>query len=92
MVQNTICVSLWSLWKKIITMSQAFVKESEGEWLHDVLPTLSALIGYLTRENNGIRVYEKSNTYSEKHKTDVHLMSNGFTYAKDNNGQWYIAE
>ena len=73
-------------------MSQAFVRESEGEWLHDVPPTLSALINYLTRENNGVRVYEKSNSYSSKHVREVHLMSNGFTYAKDDNGKWYIAE
>ena len=73
-------------------MSQAFVKESEGEWLHDVPPTLSALIVYLTRENNGVRVYEKGGSYSEKHKREVHLMSNGFTYAKDDQGKWYIVE
>jgi hypothetical protein len=73
-------------------MSQAFVKESEGEWLHDVPPTLHALILYLTRENNGIRVYEKSSRYSEKHGREVHLMSNGFAYAKDDQHKWYIAE
>jgi hypothetical protein len=73
-------------------MSQAFVKESEGEWLHDVPPTLSALVQYLTRENNGIRVYEKSNTYSEKHGRELHHMSNGLSYAKDDAGKWYIAE
>lgn len=72
-------------------MSQAFVKESEGEWLHDVAPSLTALILYLTRENNGIRVYEKSKGYSQKHGREVHLMSNGFTYAKDDQGKWYIA-
>lgn len=77
---------------KPVLMSQAFVKESEGEWLHDVPPTISALILYLTRENNGVRVYEKSNQYSEKHKREVHLMSNGFSYAKDDNGKWYITE
>ena len=73
-------------------MSQAFVRESEREWLHDVPPTLSALINYLTRENNGVRVYEKSNSYSAKHGRNVHTMSNGFTYAKDDSGKWYIAE
>ena len=73
-------------------MSQAFVRESEGEWLHDVPPTLSALINFLTRENNGVRVYEKSKSYSAKHGRDVHVMSNGFTYAKDDSGKWYIAE
>lgn len=73
-------------------MSQAFVKESDGEWLHDIAPTLSALTLYLTRENNGIRVYEKSNSYSTKHDREIHLMSNGFAYAKDDNGKWYIAE
>ncbi|MBL7739445.1 MAG: hypothetical protein JNK14_09505 [Chitinophagaceae bacterium] len=73
-------------------MSQAFVKESDGEWLHDVAPSLSALILYLTRENNGIRVYEKSNNYSQKHGREVHVMSNGFSYAKDDDGKWYITE
>lgn len=72
-------------------MSQAFVRESEGEWLHDVLPSLSALIQFLTRENNGVRVYEKKNFYSEKHKRELHLMSNGLSYAKDDQGKWYIA-
>ncbi len=37
-------------------MSQAFVKESDEQWLHDIQPTLHALVVYLTRENNGIRV------------------------------------
>ena len=73
-------------------MSQAFVKENDGEWLHDVPPTLSALIQYLTRENNGIRVYQKNNYYNEKIGREVHLMSNGIRYSKDNTGKWYIAE
>lgn len=73
-------------------MSQAFVKESDEEWLHDVPPALSSLVQYLTRENNGIRVYEKSNSYDTKHGREVHLMSNGLTYAKDDAGKWYIAD
>ena len=73
-------------------MSQAFVKESDGEWLHDVSPSLSALIQYLSRENNGIRVYEKSNSYSEKHGRIIHFMSNGLGYAKDDGGKWYIVD
>ena len=35
-----------SLFEKI-SMSQAFVKESDEQWLHDVTPTLNALIVYL---------------------------------------------
>lgn len=73
-------------------MSQAFVKEGDGEWLHDLPPTISALIQYLTRENNGIRVYEKSNTFNKELGRELHLMSNGFTYAKDDKGIWYIVE
>ena len=46
-------------------MSQAFVRESEEQWLHDVAPTVTALIIYLTRENNGVRVYEKSKYFSK---------------------------
>lgn len=73
-------------------MSQAFVKESEGEWLHDVGPSVTALVLHLTRENNGIRVYEKSNEYSQKHGKELHRMSNGLAYAKDEQGKWYVAE
>jgi hypothetical protein len=40
-------------------MSQAFVRESEEQWLHEVGPSLSALLIYLTRENNGIRYMKK---------------------------------
>lgn len=42
-------------------MSQAFVRESDDQWLDEVSPTVKALIMFLTRENNGIRVYEQKN-------------------------------
>jgi len=71
-------------------MSQAFVKEEDAQWLHDVPPTMNALINYLTIENNGIRVYEQKTFFHEKEKKEVHLMSNGLIYAKDHKGKWYI--
>ena len=63
-------------------MSQAFVKESDEQWLHDIQPTLNALVVYLTGENNGIRVYEIKN-FIDKNGNDIHEMSNGLSYAKD---------
>ena len=71
-------------------MSQAFVKEEDEQWLHDVPPTLPALVNYLTRENNGIRVYEKSSHLDPSTSREVHVMSNGMSYAIDQNSQWYI--
>lgn len=71
-------------------MSGAFVRESEEQWLHEVAPTLNALIVYLTRENNGIRVYEKSTHYDQKLKKEVHVMSNGLSYAIDNDSRWFV--
>jgi len=70
-------------------MSSAFVKESEEQWLHDIQPTLHALIVYLSRENNGIRVYEKKNFVDKKGK-EIYEMSNGLSYAKDDNSKWYV--
>ncbi|HVM89097.1 MAG TPA: hypothetical protein VMT76_12985 [Puia sp.] len=70
-------------------MSQAFVKEEDGQWLHDVPPTMHALIAYLTRENNGIRVYEKRN-FMNKYGQEVHEMSNGLSYSKDADGKWFV--
>ncbi len=72
-------------------MSQAFVKESEEQWLHEVPPTINALVVYLTRENNGIRVYEKQVSINPKDGKQVHQMSNGLAYAKDDEGKWYVA-
>ena len=71
-------------------MSQAFVKEEDDQWLHEIPGTMSALINYLTRENNGIRVYEKSRQI--KNGIEIFLMSNGLSYSKDKDGKWEISE
>ena len=71
-------------------MSQAFVRESDEQWLHEVQPTLSALLVYLTRENNGVRVYEQRNYVDSKHGREIHVMSNGMSYTKDASGKWAI--
>jgi hypothetical protein len=70
-------------------MSSAFVRESEEQWLHDIQPTLNALIVYLIRENNGIRVYEKKN-FVDKEGKHIYEMSNGLSYSKDESGKWYV--
>ena len=72
-------------------MSRAFVGgDRDEEWLHDIKPTIEALINYLTRENDGIRVYEKENYYEEKLGKQVHKMSDGFAYAINEDGKWYL--
>jgi hypothetical protein len=70
-------------------MSSAFVKESEEQWLHDIQPTLPALMVYLTRENNGIRVYEKKNYIDPHSGVEIFEMSNGLSYSKKD-GHWII--
>lgn len=71
-------------------MSQAFVKEEEAQWLHDIQPTMNALINYLTWQNNGIRVYEKSSEHSVKHGRSIHHMSNGISYIHNEDGKWMM--
>lgn len=71
-------------------MSQAFVKENDEMLLQDVSPSITALMIYLTRENNGIRVYEKHHVKDNEHNREVHVMSNGLSYAKDKDSKWYI--
>ena len=72
-------------------MSQAFVRESDEQWLHEVAPTMNALIVYLTRENNGIRVYEQKTYIDKKTGKEIYHMSNGLSYTKDEEGRWSIA-
>lgn len=70
-------------------MSRAFMKESDDQWLHDVAPTLSALLIYLARENNGIRVYEEKRSIDADGR-EVYDMSNGLSYTKDDEGKWRV--
>ncbi|SKC72903.1 hypothetical protein [Ohtaekwangia koreensis] len=70
-------------------MSQAFVRENDDLWLHDVSPTMNALIAFLTNENGGIRVYEQKN-YTDNAGKQVHVMSNGLSYSKDERGKWEV--
>lgn len=71
-------------------MSSAFVRENEEQWLHDVGPGIHALILYLTRENNGVRVYEKQTYADAASGREIHVMSNGLSYAKDAESKWYV--
>jgi hypothetical protein len=71
-------------------MSQAFVKETEEQWLHEVPPTLNALIVYLSRQNNGVRVYEQKNFIDSNTGKTVYVMSNGLSYTTDTESKWYI--
>lgn len=71
-------------------MSRAFMKESDDLWLSDVAPTLSALLNYLTRENNDIRVVEEKRSVDANSREILH-MSNGLAYRKDDDGRWAVA-
>lgn len=71
-------------------MSQAFVRESEEQWLHEIAPTMNALLVYLRRENNGIRVYEQKTVMDSKTGREVFHMSNGLSYTKDEGGRWSL--
>lgn len=73
-------------------MSGAFVREGDDQWLHDIQPTMNALILYLTRENNGIRIYEKKNYFDERLGKSVHEMSNGNCYALDEESKWCVID
>jgi hypothetical protein len=70
-------------------MSRAFMKEGDDQWLTDIAPTMSALLVYLTRENNDIRVYEEKRTIDARGR-EVFQMSNGLSYSKNDEGKWIV--
>ena len=70
-------------------MSSAFVKEGDYQQLKDVTPNMSALLLYLRRENGG-SVLEVKSYHSEKHGRELHEMSDGLTYALNDDGQWTV--
>lgn len=69
-------------------MSRAFIKEGDDQWLEDIPPTLNALINFLTRENNDIRVYE-TGSHTAIDGSEVVTMSNGISYSKVS-GRWKV--
>ena len=69
-------------------MSQAFVKEEDDQWLHEVAPTLNALLHFLSRENNGIRVTQIATHVHDG--IEMYEMSNGLQYQKDSDGKWQV--
>ena len=71
-------------------MSRAFVKEQDEQWLHDILPSIDALINYLTSQNNNIRVYERNRYVDSINRNEIHEMSNGLSYTVDENNKWIV--
>jgi len=73
-----------------IDMSSAFVKEGEYQKLSDVEPTLGALLFHLRRENGGQVVRETKTWHSQKCGREVFDMSDGLTYALNDENKWTI--
>ena len=71
-------------------MSSAFVKEGEYEKLSDVEPSISALAFYLRKENGGQLIREMKSFYSQKCNRHVYEMSDGLTYALNEDERWAI--
>jgi hypothetical protein len=71
-------------------MSRAFIREGDDQWLNEIPPTMPALISFLTRENNGITVYEQKKITDANGRREVHVMSNGLSYTKDAQGRWQV--
>ena len=70
-------------------MSHAFMRENDDQSLSDISPTMNSLILFLTRDNNGIGVYEKE-SFKDANGRQVHRMSNGLSYAKNKEGRWHV--
>ena len=71
-------------------MSQAFIREGDDQWLEDIGPSMKALQMFLTKENNGHPVTERS-SFKDPSGRQVHVMSNGLLYLKDDKGKWQVA-
>lgn len=72
-------------------MSGAFVRESDDQWLQDVSPSLTALLNFLQRENNGVPVNVQKTEISSDGR-ELYHMSNGLVYFKNDRGTWNILQ
>ena len=68
-------------------MSQAFVKESDDNGLlHQIEPTIPALVNYIKAENNYTTVFVKQIT--KVNGIEVIVMSNGLSYFINQDNNW----
>jgi hypothetical protein len=72
-----------------IQMSQAFIREGDEQSLSDISPTITALVRFLTMENNGITAYERKTFYDAQGR-EIHEMNNGLSYFKNDSGRWEV--
>jgi hypothetical protein len=68
-------------------MSSTFIKEREHQQLKDVAPNRASLLLFLKRENGG--PVRELQTY-EQDGRELHEMSDGLTYALNDENQWRI--
>ncbi|MDT3402235.1 hypothetical protein [Mucilaginibacter terrae] len=71
-------------------MSSAFVREGDSEQLSDVAPNLTALELYLRREYGGTVIKPLKNYQSDKYAREAYDMSDGLTYALNDENKWVI--
>lgn len=69
-------------------MSQAFVKETDPQWLHEIAPTMRALVLFLTLEYNGKTITENRSYFDPERTIEFHEMSDGLTYFINQAGHW----
>jgi hypothetical protein len=68
------------------------MREGDDQWLHEISPTMNSLVVYLTKENNGIPVFEKRNYFDVKTGKTISEMSNGMSYFVNDQGQWSMLD
>ena len=68
-------------------MSQAFVKErDDNELLHQIKPTIQALVNYINADNNYTLVFVKK--INKVAGIEVIVMSNGLSYLINSDNNW----
>ena len=66
------------------------VKERKGKKVPEKLLCIEELMIYLTKLNDSVMVYVKKIYFDAENGTKIYEMSNGISYTKDKNGEWYI--
>jgi hypothetical protein len=61
-----------------------------GKKIPEKLLCIEELIVYLTKRNDNIMVYVKKIYRNDENGNKIYEMSNGISYTKNVNGEWYI--
>jgi hypothetical protein len=73
-------------------MNKAYTTQRGGLGLHEIPPTLNALVNHLTGESESYKIFQRGSFKDPDSGKEVHEMSNGQLYTVNDDRKWIMVQ